>query len=922
METHTKNAKLPPEAYGCLEPFTLTSCAGLNTDENTKESITRFINAYSETGKQLGTYFMGLLSGTPDQQITATLLINPNQMNPEVKKSKLAEAANTWAEKETGKTFAEFVEGHTYHILRDLNFESPRNRDLNKQIKSLLKSVPLDFGNLSPERFTAIFGTSPNHTWCAKLADQVTGTFRAFLASKENTREKNEEKQKIIQEMIQKAPVFASLLTKFLYQQAAWISACRILTDIRKELRDKGIKHETLTACQKTAMQQCTCKEIAEHTFPTAEEIKEATGHETLTNQLATHLSERTDAGNTTKESWLFTIRRLSSKNRLKAIAREPFLAHRLIEMYETQFGRLPAKEREECFVIKNFGRKNIATGWEKMLQSRGTSATAKMAGFFKTELTDFAASHRTHQTPAMDIQRTPFWPMMSEGQDWYSIPEDPKQGNALKIEIRIPAFHTEPQQTARATIRGNTNFTQAAKLAQPLNIKNGLFQFRPNLESPVKMDATRKTYTKVQALRLMTDPQGRIQTAISTTRMVQTPLPAIKRDTNKKPVIRPKERLAIIHLNPGAKPGNMRIATINAFKFEGQWNLIKLKDDVPQTHSGAYALINNKKARYHNRGTKEHSYWHIQANPLAKELDALKKTEEKSKSIPPVPAPNPGTANTNTTNPDTRKTPDSTYINMGKTFLRQQAHNVQRILARNHINHVIIAGKLPTFTTRENHPLGLHNFFHLNGGPSGYLAMAIKKAGASITITSAQGARCNARPFRQTMEYTPKTKIEVGTPFRTTDEKESKESGISFQGTPEHIYFPESKSTSPFQLNAAWSILLSYLCPEYLAAAKKALETTNGTLPAKNEIINSKHPHSETNQTGPNTRKPTQTTTQYNNYNNNQPSSSTTNLQTRLITITESNRDCLNKPCQSLPDSFTLNQHSNSQQRHCCPKI
>lgn len=78
------NSKLPPEAFGCARPYTLTAKAKVVLAPEDSAKIRRFVTAHTDAARALLSYFMELYRGSLEHRVTLSLLVTPSKDSPEV----------------------------------------------------------------------------------------------------------------------------------------------------------------------------------------------------------------------------------------------------------------------------------------------------------------------------------------------------------------------------------------------------------------------------------------------------------------------------------------------------------------------------------------------------------------------------------------------------------------------------------------------------------------------------------------------------------------------------------------------------------------------------------------------------------------------------------------------------------------------
>ena len=518
-------------------------------------------------------------------------------------------------------------------------------------------------------------------------------------------------------------------------------------------------------------------------------------------------------------------VRRLSSGNRVRRLDRDPRMAGLLLSLYDRHVAPFDAKDRTELFAVTKFGRKTVHTGWQVLMKAKGKQPRALVKGFLAKEVVAFAESLRLVRTPVLSVERVDVWPLFDEGDGWSLTARRPDGvGNAVGVELKVPAYQDSPVYKVAATIRGNIAFSKAAALAAPLDVKDGLSQFRPNQTVGVEGDPARKTYLKPQALRLTMDG-NQFFAVVSTKRMTETPR-ALPASIDGVRQFADGERVAVFHL----RPGGMRLGTLTVFeRKDSKWRDVPLFDDVVRTDPTAYRtktgerqeLKTGKFRRVQNTGLSKWARLHFETNPLCLAFDTqMAKISAETAGGTRVEVNQAAIAAASPVKTD-----------LGEAWLKGVASRIGQILARNHVGRVVVAGT-GSIESRGGFAVPVKRFFSLmavgpHKTPSGLLTFAAQKAGVAIYAVSGRYSQVDSKGYTQGRGT---ESLEMGVPYRfLVNGDKGFKPGTKMRtrmGAPSHLFVPSAPNRLvDFDRNGAESILLAVVDEKFKKAADALLE-------------------------------------------------------------------------------------------------
>ena len=834
-------AKITPLELGCARPYALSAKGMLLVAEADRPVVRGFVDAYSKSARALLELLMGWWQAGGDWQAAAGLLVCPASVPLPVVESSLwkrATAAATQAVPaqvrpvKPGKepapvapeaAWVEFADGRLYQFLRAIAGVEGRVGAGSKMILQLLGAAQFPRDLLSAEAFAAIFDVFPSERLRSELAVQVAGILKSYFSQVENARLENVARTATQARLRAERPAFFAELERVLKSEAAWQRAARSLRSVRTHLLDeKQVPMAVVNACQLQAtLERPDFQSWQPVSPPSPAVLAVAQANRPHVDALLAGFPASVAPDGIEED----IVRRLSSGNRVRKLDRDPRMAGLLLSLYDRHVAPFDAKDRAELFAVTKFGRKSVHTGWQVLMKAKGKQPRAAVKGFFAKEVVAFAESLRMVRTPVLSVARVDVWPLFAEGDGWSLTARQPGGvGNAVSVELSLPAYLDFPVYKVAATIRGNIAFSKAEALAAPLDVKDGLSQFRPNQTVGVEGDPGRKTYLKPQALRLTMDG-SQFFAVVSTKRMTETPrtLPAAIDGVRQ---FEDGERVGVFHL----RPGGMRLGTLTVFERQGsKWRDVPIFDDVTRTDPAAYqtktggrlALKTGKFQRIQNTGLSKWARLHFETNALCLAFDA-----QMSK----IPAETAGGTRIEVNRAAIAATAP-VKTDLGEAWLKSVASRIGQILARNKVGRLVVAGTGP-IESRGGFSVPVKRFFSLmavgpHKNPSGLLTFAAQKAGVAIYAIGGRYAQVDSKGYTQGQGV---ESLALGVPYRflVNGDKGFKpgEKKRTRMGAPSHLFVPSAPNRLvDFDRNGAESILLAVVDERFKKAADALLE-------------------------------------------------------------------------------------------------
>lgn len=362
--------------------------------------------------------------------------------------------------------------------------------------------------------------------------------------------------------------------------------------------------------------------------------------------------------------------------------------------------------------------------------------------------------------------------------------------------------------------LRGHLPGNGAELLEKPMDVKAGLFQYRPDRRTRVfgqhPAAPKRHVFIKAQALRLVEDRMG-LAGSWSALHMVETP-PGILKELPLCESLPPGDRLGVLLLLPGGSV----LCDLLVFErtLEGQgWKLIVTEETRARTDSSM--------PKGSERGNPQP--WICKRRPFVRIDSAVIDarfahllTDAERKASPDVAANRKITSWTGRVRTD-----------LGDTAYKQVASRLERLLSWNRCSAVLIAGGgFLRGQTRLQHPF--QRFYSLRDH-SGYLFNVLNRLGLPWEATTGKPGRLWMKPYLENPINAGE--LRVGHVFRQLRKDELAVSvgeqpiTTTTRGSVTHISREaDGKHAVDYPVNAAWGVLLAWADPVFKKLAEKAL--------------------------------------------------------------------------------------------------
>lgn len=809
--------KQSPSELGCLRPYTLAAKGRLDLKKASAAHLHAYLEAYESSARRLLGLILGWWKKGGDHQIVATLLVCPSRIDPKVLASGLWQKTEGVASVLGYEDWHHFADCRIYQFLRGMAGVEGRQNAVAKAVKEFLRRVALPKGLMPARTFAAIFDVYPSELLRAEIAEDVAGFLKSHFSKMEIARSQSEANAATLSSLRTDEPRFFDGLEVLLQSQAAWRRACRILRPVRQKLlREDNIPAEIVNACQLQAVLQRP--EFI--SWQPAEPVSDAVLARAQRNAVITkRILKAFPASPSPDGIQVDALHRGSFRDGLKGLEWDVHTAMRLLQLYHRTVATFSKEEQAELFVTEKVGERMRHSGWKKLMNAKAGDRLSAAKAFFTNQVEAFVEALRPVREPNLDPQKVRFWPMFGEGTGWKLLQRQPDGvGNAIEIELHLPAHGANPVRVLTTRLRGNVAFAKAAPLSAPLDIRDGPYRFRPNQTLAVDGDTSRKTFLKPQALRV-TAQGSQLFGNVTTKSITETVRKIDGAESEASGGFAAGERIAVFHL----RPGGMRLGTLTLFeRGDARWKIVSLCDAVARSDEGAFARDGSRTIRVHNVTPKFFSHLHFELNHLALAIDhqmaklrravtesgSFKESRMAVASLAPVKSA------------------------LGDVWLRRVAHRVGRILAEGRVGRMVVAGNGP-ISTRDGHAIPVRRFFtHESSGarrvPVGHLATAAQKAGVTIHVVTSRFALVDSKNYSLGEND---REVAVGLPYRFVrrDEETQRTGNVDRTrfGTPTHLFVPAcTDRLIEFPRNAAESILLGWSDEKFRALALSALES------------------------------------------------------------------------------------------------
>lgn len=816
-----KPSTLPtPQELGCQRPFALSYRARLRLQYPPDEKELRsFLNAYQAMARELATFLVKWFQGSPAERTAACLLISPNYVPPDVLTSepwKLVSADES--ELALPKPWARLVDSTLYQNFRALTGRDERPTKAGAIVQEVWRRFGLPHPKASD--FERIFDWFNEESWRTEGANDVQGALRSYFATAELLRRENVERTERRRALHAQAPGFFHWFALWLDDNRAYTQACRFLRNIREELLAQNVDRGVLRACQYAALAE---RPDAKAFFPRVvdRQMHEvAAAHPAIVARIAAAIPAVLPPVSATEPD---AVRRFGSPARpLEALAREPGLLVAMLHAVQNEWQCFePAEIPAIMDNVQRRGRYFRHEGWKVLCESRDPRHK-KVVGLIRA-----AREYSRLLRPITLNEFNPaaaFWPKVPYGSSYGWEPADVPMNlpsNTAAVSFDLPTHLAEDagrrmiveKRRLKVILRGHLPAQRGESLDKPLDVKAGLFQFRPDRREAVfgqhPAAQQRNMYVKPQSLRLMADSAGLIG-VWSAMHMVETPLQVSKEQTLQA-AMAPGKRLGVLLLIPGGSV----LCDVLVFERTDEglgWKLVSLEETRPRTDGG----MRTGSARGNPQPwiCKRRPFVRIDAAAIDFRFSQLvKAAEEKASSD----------VNTNRA---TTAWMGKVRSALGDTTYKQAAARIERLLAWNRCDGVLIAGG-GSLRGRSGLQHPFNRFYNLRRR-SGYLFNALNRLGLPWSAITGRYGRIWMRDYLRTPADVRELKF--GYVFRRLRREEPGASDAAAEGRTTfgsltHIAEdPSAKAPTDLALNAAWAATLAWSNPEFKKLAMRAL--------------------------------------------------------------------------------------------------
>ena len=841
--------KIRPAQLGCGRPyFSGYSTRLLAKNPEDEEIISNFIKLYNSTCFALYQFFRELFK-TPENHLALYALLLPGRAPDSVQQTRF------WRENIKGET--EPVKGEapgrkwadpTRPAARtatwtELNCEStyalltvlatPKMEDIStrpaRTWQQMIAEYDLKCQALDDEKLETIFKDIPDMETRRRIGESVGAVLRSYLSQIERAKETTQERKRTVDELEGRHPGFFKELLVYEEDFRSWQRSCRYFNDLRRrkkeQLKETGLKQEVISrvlfAVQRAAMRQAMGRMISWHGLQpaTLEDDALVAQHPGMVDEFiaAVTMDDKIDPF----EEDVF--RRFASRNALPIkLAEDPVHLAKIIDMYHRTVSPLSSEllallaQRQ-----KIHNKRTIHAGWQTVCGAivkrskkdplAGGPEAKKLHQFIMREVRTWFQNLRPIRKPQWP-EKPAFWPRLQEGMDWEEIADAKAPwGNSIEARLRIPT--PNGRAIVEVNLRGNLSVAKAKKI-DPLNVANGLSQFRPNQELlQVARTQSQKTYVKLQSMRLMKE-DNTILVHISATQMTES-LHAADVTKDFANSIRHGERLLVMHLYPGGR----RLAQMVMFErkqaFPG-WKHLPIEEIIPDTGKDSFSERNGK--RIHVQTQRKGSSGFI---VLDETSYLLRRAYLEKFSRDSDPKQNAALM---------QKMGDPKR-NLGDIHYKQLAARIAALCRFNRIGYVLIAGTgrlmgavrseeggKPIMVTAPTHQFVSIRKVGSRRQIQGSLVNALQKSGTTALFASARAKNIWVRPFLQQQT------TEGCIPALPYHEDPTQEAGRTYRGKRTLIAPDDQSPGFPYPLNASWAILLDWSRQEFSEHIDKVL--------------------------------------------------------------------------------------------------
>jgi len=807
---------------GCQRPFPLTYKARLLTQSaKDREDLRGFLEAYRKTGQQLATFLAKWFGGGPTERVAACLLVCPKHVPPDVLDSAGWQAVSKG---ETDgflpKKWPHLIENTLYQNLRALAGRDERPTKAGV----VVQKIWTQFNLRAPTgaEFDRLFGLFAAETWRSEAAIAVQGALRSYFSLNELVRREEIARNIRRAALHAQAPGFFNWLSLWLEDIRGFVQACRLLQPIRRELIAENVDRAVLRACQSTALLQRLDARALWPRLVDSSMSAIVAAHPTIVTRIAAGIPTPFPSLAVTEPD---SIRRFcSAAHSVEWIAREPGFIKEILRAIQRERLCDGTQEFESMLNdVQQHGSYFRHAGWLRLCRSGDKKVVALV-----NDAREYARLLRPVSQAELKADAE-FWPMLPFGQriGWEPArAPDNSPANTAALAFDIPAYASErdgktvvsEQRSVTVLLRGHLPTNGTESLEKQLDVKAGLFQFRPDRRKTIfgqHPQATKRwMYLKPQSLRLVEDRAG-LAGAWTTLHMAETPLLPSK-EHPLHVALQPGDRMGVIIVLPG---GTVLCDLLVFERTAGGhgWKLVVVEETRARTDRGMKK--GSKRGNPQPWVCKRRPFVRIDAAAVDVRLAHLL-TDAERQPTPDVEA-----------NRKITSWKGRVRTALGDTAYKQIAARIERLLSWNQCKGVLIAGGgYLRGQTRLQHPF---QRFYGAGTRSGFLVNAVNRLGLPWSATTARPARIWMKSYLDAPNAV--SELQLGHVFRRLRQDEragGKTDGAAVtatRGSVTHIALnPSGDHAVDLPINAGWAVLLAWANPAFNKLAAKALESSD----------------------------------------------------------------------------------------------
>lgn len=814
-----KVEKQSPQELGCLRPFALTYKARLFCDRANPEEaqlLRGFLTTYMEACQKLAHYLAAWFDGSERHRLAVLLLVMPSKIPAGILQSDAWQLISNAPENEfLERTWSSYAEKNLHRNLRALaGIDADEKRTTKGGDVALMIWDRFKLPVPTREEFDSIFGCFPQEFWRNEMSEAVQGVLRSYFSGRETVREEMEKRETRRRELYPKAPGFYDWLTDWLHDEGAHAQASRMFDAVRRSLKD--VDPGLLRACQTKALLERPDAKDYHPRLINAWWQERAAERPEIVAQFAAAFPDPVPE----PPSWEpDRLRRFcSAKLHVLACAKEPHFIGSLLGALQTHLNLFSEEEVTEIVRnVQQMGKKRIHRGWLHLCASK--SARDKQVVKLVNEAREYARMLRPVKQTELRDDGT-FWPLLPFGQGggWQHAGEGDEMCRA-EVSFDVPAYrdaegNVTEKRRITVLLRGHLPHNGTTALPEPLEVRDGLTQYRPDRTKPVfgqhPQADPRQMFLKAQAIRLVEDDHGLAAAWCSKLMTEATVLPVKK--TPLYDTLQVGDRVAVFCFLPGGSVLGDLVLFEKTDDAIG-WRLVTLEEARPRSDAGMLTGSVDPATP----GSASPQPWLCKRRPFIR-LDAAGVDHAFSGMV--CESEKRGGSN-----PDANESAMSWLgqkrTRGGDTMYKQLASRMERIIAWNRAKVVLIAvGGVSVYgKSRVMHPL--RRFMDI-GLRSGYLFTALARQGIPWSVVSNRYSRVWMRDF---LSDPTVGILECGEKFRRLRKGEIKtgdDTRESTRGSLTHLRCRESRCDLP--LNAGWAALLTWTQPRVKELADLAL--------------------------------------------------------------------------------------------------